>query len=140
MGQHDWWQNTSWNEDIEAAFFKKFVRARNKSLYLPGPALPMARRAGAHLPRTGSDVRSRERSQAGTGGCEDDGLGLSISLESRSGGRYCGRVRQASQRNRGQAAFRSSMVAEEMTMVMAIGMSRCVARSHRRTFVVSLWL
>ena len=38
MGQHDWWQNTSWNEDIEAAFFKKFARARNKSLYLRGQA------------------------------------------------------------------------------------------------------
>src|SRR3981189_636506 len=34
MGRDDWWRNTSWNEGIEAAFFNKFARARNKAFYL----------------------------------------------------------------------------------------------------------
>src|SRR5438094_9240578 len=38
MGRDDWWHNTSWNEDIEAAFFKKYARARNKSFYLRNQA------------------------------------------------------------------------------------------------------
>lgn len=38
MGRDDWWRNTSWNEDIEAAFFNKFARARNKSFYLRNQA------------------------------------------------------------------------------------------------------
>src|SRR5882724_10597300 len=38
MERDEWWHNTSWNEGIEAAFFKKFARARNKSLYLRGQA------------------------------------------------------------------------------------------------------
>jgi tetratricopeptide (TPR) repeat protein len=29
-----WWRNTSWNEEIEAAFFGKLARARNKVRYL----------------------------------------------------------------------------------------------------------
>ena len=38
MGRDGWWQNTSWNEETEAAFFRKLARARNKSLYLKGQA------------------------------------------------------------------------------------------------------
>ena len=38
MGRDDWWRNTSWNEDIEAAFFNKFARAKNKSFYLRNQA------------------------------------------------------------------------------------------------------
>jgi tetratricopeptide (TPR) repeat protein len=38
MGRDDWWRNTSWSEDIEAAFFNKFARARNKSFYLRNQA------------------------------------------------------------------------------------------------------
>jgi hypothetical protein len=34
MGRDDWWRNTSWDEDLEAAFFNKIARARNKSFYL----------------------------------------------------------------------------------------------------------
>jgi hypothetical protein len=33
-----WWQNTSWNDDIEAAFCSKLARARNKSFYLRNQA------------------------------------------------------------------------------------------------------
>jgi len=38
VGRDGWWQNTSWNEETEAAFFRKLARARNKSLYLKGQA------------------------------------------------------------------------------------------------------
>src|SRR6267154_1178466 len=38
MGRDDWWRNTSWNEGIEAAFFNKFARARNKAFYLRNQA------------------------------------------------------------------------------------------------------
>ena len=34
MGRLDWCQNESWNADIEAAFFAKLARARNKTWYL----------------------------------------------------------------------------------------------------------
>lgn len=34
MGRDDWFRNTSWDEDIEAAFFKKLSRARDKAQYL----------------------------------------------------------------------------------------------------------
>ena len=34
MGRLDWCQNTAWNADVEAAFFAKFARARNKAWYL----------------------------------------------------------------------------------------------------------
>jgi len=44
--------------------------------------------------------------------------------------RYRGRVRQPSQANCEQAAFPSSMVAEVMMTVAAIGASRCGARLH----------
>ncbi|MFM9848084.1 MAG: hypothetical protein ACKVP3_13095 [Hyphomicrobiaceae bacterium] len=34
MGRDDWFRNTSWDADIEAAFFKKLSRARDKAQYL----------------------------------------------------------------------------------------------------------
>jgi hypothetical protein len=34
VGRDGWWQNTSWNEETEAAFFRKLTRARNKAFYL----------------------------------------------------------------------------------------------------------
>lgn len=34
MGRLDWCQNKSWDADIEAAFFDKLGRAKNKSWYL----------------------------------------------------------------------------------------------------------
>jgi tetratricopeptide (TPR) repeat protein len=34
VARDDWWQNSSWNEDIEATFFRKLARARNKLFYL----------------------------------------------------------------------------------------------------------
>ena len=34
MSRLAWCQNTSWNADLEAAFFDKLARAKNKSLYL----------------------------------------------------------------------------------------------------------
>jgi tetratricopeptide (TPR) repeat protein len=34
MGRLDWCQNKSWNADIEAAFFAKLARAKNKAWYL----------------------------------------------------------------------------------------------------------
>ena len=34
MGRDDWFRNTSWDGDIEAAFFKKLSRARDKAQYL----------------------------------------------------------------------------------------------------------
>jgi tetratricopeptide (TPR) repeat protein len=42
MGRDTWWQNTSWNEDIEAAFCSKLARARNKSFYLRNQARSLA--------------------------------------------------------------------------------------------------
>ena len=34
MNRHDWFRNTSWDPEIEAAFFKKLARAKDKSQYL----------------------------------------------------------------------------------------------------------
>jgi tetratricopeptide (TPR) repeat protein len=34
VSQHDWYRNSSWNLEIEAAFFKKLTRAKDKSQYL----------------------------------------------------------------------------------------------------------
>jgi tetratricopeptide (TPR) repeat protein len=34
MGRDGWFRNTSWDEDIETAFFKKLSRARDKAQYL----------------------------------------------------------------------------------------------------------
>lgn len=34
MGRDDWYRNTSWDADIEAAFFKKLSSARDKAQYL----------------------------------------------------------------------------------------------------------
>jgi tetratricopeptide (TPR) repeat protein len=34
VSRHDWFRNTSWDTEIEAAFFKKLARARDKSQYL----------------------------------------------------------------------------------------------------------
>jgi len=34
MGRDTWWRNTSWDEEIEAAFLGKLARARNKVWYL----------------------------------------------------------------------------------------------------------
>ena len=42
MGRDTWWQNTAWNEDIEAAFCSKLARARNKSFYLRNQARSLA--------------------------------------------------------------------------------------------------
>jgi len=42
MGRDNWWRNTSWNEEIEAAFFSKLARARNKSWYLRNQATALA--------------------------------------------------------------------------------------------------
>jgi hypothetical protein len=38
MGRDSWWQNTSWDGEIEAAFFTKLARARNKVWYLRNQA------------------------------------------------------------------------------------------------------
>jgi tetratricopeptide (TPR) repeat protein len=38
VGRDSWWQNNSWNEETEAAFFRKLARARNKSFYLKNQA------------------------------------------------------------------------------------------------------
>jgi hypothetical protein len=42
VGRDGWWQNTSWNEETEAAFFRKLARARNKSFYLKYQAKSLA--------------------------------------------------------------------------------------------------
>jgi tetratricopeptide (TPR) repeat protein len=42
MGRDDWWRNTSWNGEIEAAFFSKLARARNKTWYLRNQARALA--------------------------------------------------------------------------------------------------
>ena len=34
MTEHDWFRNSEWNEDVEANFFAKLHRARDKSQYL----------------------------------------------------------------------------------------------------------
>src|ERR1700752_3503554 len=34
MGRDDWFRNTSWSKDIEAAFFARLARARDKHQYL----------------------------------------------------------------------------------------------------------
>jgi tetratricopeptide (TPR) repeat protein len=34
MSRDDWFRNTDWNADVEAAFFKKLSRARDKAQYL----------------------------------------------------------------------------------------------------------
>jgi tetratricopeptide (TPR) repeat protein len=42
MGRDSWWRNTSWNAEIEAAFFTKLARARNKTWYLRNQARALA--------------------------------------------------------------------------------------------------
>ena len=42
MGRDDWWRNTSWNGEIEAVFFNKLARARNKTWYLRNQARALA--------------------------------------------------------------------------------------------------
>ncbi len=42
MGRGNWWRNTSWNEEIEAAFFSKLARAKNKPWYLCNQARALA--------------------------------------------------------------------------------------------------
>jgi hypothetical protein len=42
MARGDWWRNTSWNAEIEAAFFAKLTRARNKAWYLRNQAKALA--------------------------------------------------------------------------------------------------
>lgn len=42
MGRGNWWRNVSWNEEIEAAFFNKLARARNKTWYLRNQAAAIA--------------------------------------------------------------------------------------------------
>jgi hypothetical protein len=34
VNQHDWFRNTSWDSEIEAAFFKKLARVKDKSQHL----------------------------------------------------------------------------------------------------------
>jgi tetratricopeptide (TPR) repeat protein len=42
MGRGNWWRNVSWNGEIEAAFFNKLARARNKTWYLRNQAANIA--------------------------------------------------------------------------------------------------
>jgi len=42
MGRDDWWRSTSWSGEIEAAFFSKLARARNKAWYLRNQASALA--------------------------------------------------------------------------------------------------
>ncbi len=42
MGRDDWWRNASWNGEIEAVFFNKLARARNKTWYLRNQARALA--------------------------------------------------------------------------------------------------
>src|SRR5215470_17323169 len=42
MGRDNWWRNASWNEEIEAAFFSKLARAKNKTWYLRNQARALA--------------------------------------------------------------------------------------------------
>jgi len=42
MRRGNWWRNVSWNGEIEAAFFNKLARARNKTWYLRNQAAAIA--------------------------------------------------------------------------------------------------
>jgi tetratricopeptide (TPR) repeat protein len=42
MGRDNWWRNTSWNKEVEATFFSKLARARNKMWYLRNQARALA--------------------------------------------------------------------------------------------------
>lgn len=42
MGRGNWWRNVAWNGEIEAAFFSRLARARNKTWYLRNQAAAIA--------------------------------------------------------------------------------------------------
>jgi tetratricopeptide (TPR) repeat protein len=42
MARDDWWRNAAWNEEVEATFFRKLGRARNKVWYLCNQARALA--------------------------------------------------------------------------------------------------
>jgi hypothetical protein len=44
VNRHDWFRNTSWDPEIEAAFFKRLARAKDKSQYLRIQASTIASR------------------------------------------------------------------------------------------------